>query len=87
MENLRKVINGIEHVEEWRDIKGFEGLYKASSFGRVKSLDRIIQRRFNNDHTRSFDKSVKGRIIKQETMKLGYVRVGLSNGGKITRFL
>ena len=24
--------------EEWRDIKGYEGLYKISSYGRVKSL-------------------------------------------------
>lgn len=26
--------------EEWKDIEGFEGLYKISSFGRVKSLKR-----------------------------------------------
>lgn len=24
--------------EEWRDIKGYEGLYQVSNFGRVKSL-------------------------------------------------
>lgn len=27
-------------TEEWRDIKGYEGLYQVSNFGRVKSLDR-----------------------------------------------
>jgi hypothetical protein len=27
-------------MEEWRDIPGFEGLYQASSLGRVKSLQR-----------------------------------------------
>ena len=26
--------------EEWRDIKDFEGLYKISNYGRVKSLER-----------------------------------------------
>lgn len=27
--------------EEWRDIKGYEGLYQVSNLGRVKSLERI----------------------------------------------
>lgn len=26
-------------MEEWRDIKGYEGLYQVSNYGRVKSLD------------------------------------------------
>lgn len=30
--------------EIWKDIKGYEGLYQISNFGRVKSLARIIQR-------------------------------------------
>ena len=29
--------------EEWRDIKGFEGLYQVSNMGRVKSLSRIVR--------------------------------------------
>ena len=32
-------------MEEWKDINGFEGLYQISSFGRVKSLARIIKRK------------------------------------------
>ncbi len=28
--------------EIWKDIKGFEGTYQISNFGRVKSLARII---------------------------------------------
>jgi len=28
--------------EEWKDIPGFEGLYQASSIGRLRSVDRII---------------------------------------------
>ena len=27
-------------LEEWRDVKGYEGIYQVSSLGRVKSLDR-----------------------------------------------
>ena len=28
--------------EEWRDIKGYEGIYQVSNLGRVKGLDRIV---------------------------------------------
>lgn len=31
--------------EEWKDIPGYEGLYQASSFGRVKAIQRIIHYR------------------------------------------
>ena len=33
--------------EEWKDIDGFKGLYQISSYGRVKSLDKIIKRNKN----------------------------------------
>ena len=26
--------------EKWKDIPGYEGLYKISTFGQIKSLDR-----------------------------------------------
>ena len=29
-------------MEEWRDIKGYEGYYQISNFGRVKSLPRDV---------------------------------------------
>ena len=31
-------------MEEWRDIKGYEGLYQVSNEGRIKSLERIANR-------------------------------------------
>ena len=30
-------------TEVWKDIVGYEGLYQVSSFGRVKSLDKLIK--------------------------------------------
>lgn len=33
--------------EKWVDIKGYEGLYKISSLGRVKSVERIVKRGSN----------------------------------------
>lgn len=35
--------------EEWKDIKGFEGLYQISNLRRVKSLKRLKK---NNNGTR-----------------------------------
>lgn len=29
-----------KETEEWRDIKGYEGLYQVSDWGRVKALKR-----------------------------------------------
>ena len=29
-------------IETWKDIKGYEGIYQASSYGRIRSLDRYI---------------------------------------------
>lgn len=34
--------------EEWRDVIGFEGLYKVSSYGRVASLERYANNRYQN---------------------------------------
>lgn len=31
-------------MEEWRDIPGFEGYYQASSFGRIRSIDRFVSK-------------------------------------------
>lgn len=39
---------GREHLEEWRPIPGYEGLYEASSLGRVRSPRVILKQRLNN---------------------------------------
>lgn len=44
--------------ERWRDIFGYEGLYKVSDWGRVRSLDRIVR------HKRFGTMRVKGRILR-----------------------
>lgn len=69
-------INGFK-VEIWKDVIGYEGLYKVSDFGNVKSLSRITK---NNG---GFYLS-KEKILKQYIDSLGYPRVGLAknNVGK-----
>ena len=60
--------------EEWRDIKGYEGLYQVSNMGRVKSLERTIIRKNGSEQHR------KERILKPRKDGHGYLRVNLSNG-------
>ncbi len=33
--------------EEWRDVVGYEGIYKVSNMGRVKSLERAVKTKHN----------------------------------------
>lgn len=61
--------------EVWKDVVGYEGIYKISSKGRLKSLDMI---------TRGKNKSirkVKGKILKPSISK-GYECTMLQNKGK-----
>lgn len=57
--------------EIWKDIKGYEGYYQISSFGRVKSVERIVERKNNTKM------KVKERILRQHIMKNGYCTVNI----------
>lgn len=57
--------------EIWKDIDGYEGIYQVSSFGRVKSLDRID---CSNRH-------IKSKILKLGKLHHGYICT-LSKNGK-----
>lgn len=59
-------------MEEWRDIKGYEGLYQVSNFGRVRSLNRMD----------SIGRQRQGRILKPSSNEWGYPHVVLSKNGK-----
>ena len=63
--------------EVWKDIKGYEGLYQVSNLGRVKSLTRKLVGA--NNVVQEF----KGKILKQQKDKKGYLRVALSKKNKI----
>lgn len=62
--------------EEWRDVKGYEGLYQVSDQGRVKSLERTYIDKSGRKRT------VKERILKPNVVYGGYLMVGLCAGGK-----
>ena len=54
--------------EIWKDIKGYEGLYQVSNFGRVKSLN--------------YNRTQNEKILKPGNDCLGYYRISLSKCGK-----
>jgi len=57
--------------EIWKDIPNYEGFYKASNKGRIKSLKRVIE------HSHSGYQTLKERILKQSINKHGYFEVSL----------
>ena len=63
-------------MEEWRDIKGYEGYYQVSNFGRVKSLSRDVgSNRCKNES-----------IMKTSLDKDGYEHLVLRKNGKQRHF-
>lgn len=52
--------------EIWKDVVGYERLYKVSNYGKVKGLDRKLKD----------NRNWKGRLLKQE-INHGYLRVRL----------
>lgn len=64
-------------IEEWRTVKGYEGLYEVSSLGRVRSLDRYDR----------MNRFWKGRILNLHTGTGGYLFVALSSNGKEKNYL
>lgn len=61
--------------EEWRPIKGFEGIYEVSSLGRVKSLARTISFGYGSSY------KAKERIMSPHYVK-GYRQVVLYKNRK-----
>lgn len=74
-------------LEEWRDVKGFEGQYQVSNIGRVKSLTRTAQVRLPRE--RSYIRRYKGCLLRQKTDKDGYllVQLGKSYTAKVHRLV
>ena len=76
--NKNKIIKllTINNVEIWRDVIGYEGLYKVSNLGRIKSLNRKI----------SSNKRVKGVIRSQQKNENGYMTIQLHKNNTIKDF-
>lgn len=70
-------------IEEWRNIKEYEGFYQVSNLGRVRSIDRIVDTNIKYVTKRLH----KGRILKQHKNNKGYFYVILSKKGVIKKEL
>lgn len=62
-------LDEIREAEEWRDVAGYEGRYRISSFGNVVS----VSNRYKN---------VSPRKIKPRMDRRGYLVVSLRNGSR-----
>ena len=59
--------------EIWKDIEGYEGYYQVSNIGRVRSLDRVIERKGKPAR-------LKGKILSQ-VVNCGYLYVCFRKNG------
>ena len=67
-------------MEAWRDVVGYEGIYKVSDRGNVKTAEGKVTWSNRWNTWRKWDV----RVLKQKTDKRGYKRVSLWKGGKET---
>ena len=62
-------------LETWRSVVGYEGLYKVSNRGRVKSITRLVKRKKETQR-------VPGKIMALGLHTGGYLIVNLSKDGR-----
>lgn len=78
-----KDLDDFERYEIWKPVVGYEELYEVSNFGRVKSLDKLVE------HGRWKDGSTalkKGKLLSARDNGHGYLAVHLTNCRKTKDF-
>lgn len=66
-------------MEQWKPIRGYEGLYEVSDQGRVRSLDRVLRGSFGTTEVH------RGKIRKL-SLRSNYLFVGLHKDGVATSY-
>lgn len=67
-------------MEVWKDIKGYEGCYQVSNLGKIRSLDRLVNKKGGGKRL------LKGRVLKTYIKKNGYEQIGLTVNGDTKYF-
>lgn len=62
-------------MENWKSIKGYEGMYEVSDLGNVRSLDRIVK-------CNTGQRLLRGVTLRQKLHRDGYMCVFLSRNKK-----
>ena len=75
MADIRTLCYYICMKEEWKEIPGYEGLYEASSLGRIRSMDKTIKTYNGGSYIRA------GMEKKPCVNKSGYFRLNLCKDG------
>lgn len=66
----------------WKDVKGYEGIYQVSNYGRLRTIGRFVANSQNGEKT-----LYRKPIIKKQTLNGGYLIVTLNKDGKFTTAL
>ena len=66
----------MENIEKWKSVKGYEGCYEISSFGNLRSKDRLIK------HYKGGFRKIKGVNKSSRFDKYGYLRCSLKKDGE-----
>lgn len=69
------------NFELYAPIKGFEGFYEVSTWGNVRSSDRIVNGNCGSKYLK------RGKILKQHFIKKGYLRLNLCVNNISKKFL
>ena len=73
-----------DHFEQWKDIKGYEGLYQVSNLGKVRSLDRIVKQ---FGHKQEYERLIKGKLLKLHIQNGGYLIATLTKNNNERKML
>lgn len=69
----------INDKEIWKDIPGFEGMYQASTFCRIRSVDSV--KKCISRYGKEYKYVRKGKVLKPYKQARGYMTVTLYRDG------
>ncbi len=76
----------MKDIEIWKDIPGYEGFYEVSTFGNVRSKDRVTLNDRKIPRNTQWYRFFPGKIITPELTHGGYLRIKLTKLGNRKKF-